>query len=86
MHRTLRTIGAIAVVTLLSSGCTYLQRFSVDSQGNDQDGASGEPMISADGRYVAFESSSSDLVPNDHAWDDVFVRDLRTGKTARASA
>lgn len=85
MQKTLRTIGAIAVVALLSSGCTYLQRFSVDAQGSDQDGSSGSPMISADGRYVAFTSSSNDLVPNDHGESDVFVRDLATGKTSRAS-
>ena len=36
------------------------------------------PAISADGRYVAFSSDASDLVPGDtnHS-DDVFVRDLK---------
>jgi hypothetical protein len=44
------------------------------------------PQISANGRFVAFASWASDLVPNDsngHA--DVFVRDLRTGVTELVS-
>jgi Tol biopolymer transport system component len=44
------------------------------------------PSISADGRYVAFESSASDLVPRDDNGDsDVFVHDLKTGSTVAAS-
>jgi Tol biopolymer transport system component len=41
----------------------------------------------ARGRYVAFASMASDLVPGDtnHGFADVFVRDLRTGTTTRAS-
>jgi Tol biopolymer transport system component len=42
--------------------------------------------ISADGRYVAFQSFDCDLVPNDNnAAQDIFVRDLKTGTTRRAS-
>src|SRR4051812_39721339 len=38
--------------------------------------------VSADGRYVAFESYSDTLVGNDHNGKrDVFVRDLITGTT-----
>lgn len=48
-------------------------------------GATG-PSISADGRFVAFESGASDLVANDtNDWPDVFVRDLVLGRTVRAS-
>ena len=44
------------------------------------------PAISADGRYVAFESGASNLVPGDtNHRDDVFVRDLRSGTTRRVS-
>ena len=47
---------------------------------------SGEPSISADGRYVAFTSLASNLVPGDtNADEDVFVRDLVTGATERVS-
>jgi Tol biopolymer transport system component len=44
------------------------------------------PSITPDGRYVAFESSANNLVPNDNNnTDDVFVHDLHTGTTALVS-
>ena len=61
-------------------------RVSVSStaeQGND---GSWWPSISDDGRYVAFASAASNLVPGDtNGFEDVFVHDVRTGKTERAS-
>ncbi len=45
-----------------------------------------KPSISADARYVAFESYASDLVTGDgNGYKDVFVRDLVAGTTVRAS-
>lgn len=42
--------------------------------------------VSDDGRYVAFTSLSSNLVPGDNnAAEDVFVHDLKTGETERVS-
>jgi Tol biopolymer transport system component len=41
--------------------------------------------ISANGRYVAFDSDASNLVPNDDNWVDIFVRDLVAGTTTRVS-
>ncbi len=42
--------------------------------------------ISADGRYVAFESNARNLVPNDsNNQFDVFLRDRQTGTTERVS-
>jgi Tol biopolymer transport system component len=53
-------------------------------QGN---GGAAEPSMSSDGRYVAFTSDSSDLVPNDTNGDsDVFVRDTSTGVVQLVSA
>ncbi len=54
--------------------------------GGTQDGCSWGASISADGRYVAFTSSATTLVPVDgnSAWD-VFVRDRTTGQTERVS-
>ena len=47
---------------------------------------SGEPSVSAGGRYVAFTSNASNLVRGDtNELPDVFVRDMRTGKTTRVS-
>lgn len=49
-------------------------------------GASWAPSISADGRYVAFTSTATNIVANDtNAVADVFVRDLVAGTTERAS-
>jgi len=49
-------------------------------------GWSDSPSVSADGRYVAFTSSASNLVRGDtNKLPDVFVRDVRTGKTTRVS-
>ena len=48
----------------------------------------GAPSFSADGRYVAFNSLATNLVPNDDKTNDimdVFVRDLRAGTTTIAS-
>ncbi|WP_433728011.1 TolB family protein [Actinoplanes sp. CA-051413] len=44
------------------------------------------PDISADGRYVAFDSASPNLIAGDtNATSDVFVRDLAAGHTERVS-
>ncbi|WP_433005137.1 TolB family protein [Kribbella sp. CA-294648] len=52
-------------------------------QGNAE---SREASISADGRYVAFDSFASNLVPGDtNDSPDVFRHDLLTGRTALAS-
>lgn len=45
-----------------------------------------EPSISADGRFIAFASEASNLVPGDtNLRADAFVHDLRTGETFLAS-
>ena len=41
------------------------ERVSVASAGNQGNGDSDDPAISADGRYVAFQSFASNLVPGD---------------------
>ena len=44
------------------------------------------PAMSADGRYVAFGSSASDLVANDNnGTGDIFLRDLQSGTTTLVS-
>jgi uncharacterized repeat protein (TIGR01451 family) len=72
----------------LQAGTTTL--VSVNRAGtNSGDSASAEnsaPVLSADGRFVAFESFASDLVANDTNNDgDVFVRDLQAGTTTLVS-
>lgn len=59
---------------------------SVTSSGAPGNGESTEPSVSADGRYVAFRSTASNLVPgDDNGRSDVFVRDLLTGVTTLVS-
>jgi Tol biopolymer transport system component len=61
-------------------------RVSVDSAGNQANGSSSNGAISANGRYVAFESVASNLVTGDTNNDvDVFVRDTVAGRTTRVS-
>jgi Tol biopolymer transport system component len=49
-------------------------------------GGSEAPDISADGRFVAFYSSATNLVPGVPAGGDVYVRDVATGTTIWASS
>jgi hypothetical protein len=61
-------------------------RVSVSSNGTEANGASAHPAISADGRFVAFESTATNLVANDtNNVSDVFVRDRQGGTTTRVS-
>ena len=63
------------------------RRISVSTNGRQANAESlGAPAFSADGRYVAFSSLASNLVPHDsNDITDVFVRDLRHGTTRLAS-
>ena len=60
---------------------------SVSSYGvQGTNGGSGDPCISADGRYVAFLSNANNLVPDDTNGElDVFVHDRQTGETTIVS-
>src|SRR4028119_1476418 len=61
-------------------------RLSVDSAGNQGNGSSSDPSISADGRFVAFSSDASNIVPGDtNNRDDIFVWDTLTNTTTRVS-
>jgi len=59
---------------------------SVSSSGQQGNGASTTPSISPNGRYVAFASRATNLVPNDtNLKTDVFLHDLLTRRTERVS-
>ncbi|MPV85440.1 TolB family protein [Ostreibacterium oceani] len=61
-------------------------RVSVSSAGTQANGGSESPAISADGRYVAFESWVDNLVAGDtNNRTDIFVHDRETGETTRVS-
>jgi Tol biopolymer transport system component len=61
-------------------------RVSVGTGGVQGNSSSYTPDVSDDGRYVVFESTASNLVPNDfNLDDDVFVHDRQLGTTVRVS-
>ena len=61
-------------------------RVSVSSTGIEGDSISQYPSISADGRYVAFESRATNLVDDDTNGEaDIFIHDRQTGDTTRVS-
>jgi hypothetical protein len=62
------------------------ERVSISTEGEEGDGASFFPDISGDGRFVVFQSSTSDLVPDDtNGVDDILVHDRQTGITESVS-
>jgi Tol biopolymer transport system component len=71
---------------LLANANAGTRRVSVDSAGAQANGGSGAASISADGRFVAFVSLASNLVPGDtNGVGDIFVHDLTTRQTSRVS-
>jgi hypothetical protein len=61
-------------------------RVSVASAGTQGNGSSHAPALSADGRFVAFNSDATNLVSGDtNNAADVLVHDRQTGQTTRAS-
>ena len=79
-----------AAIILAASAATALaqttERVSVASNGGQADSSSVNPAVSADGRFVAFESDASNLVGGDtNGLNDIFVHDRQTGTTERVS-
>jgi Tol biopolymer transport system component len=72
-------------VTDLESGDTRI--ITASARRGPANGASGQPKMSADGRFVAFQSAASDLVASDdfNLLPDVFVFDRTTGTAIRVS-
>lgn len=61
-------------------------RVSVGPSGLEANGSSYMTSISANGRFIAYRSGASNLVPSDtNLAGDVFIRDRKAGKTARVS-
>lgn len=91
-HRRIHRFGAAALVaavtaSLVSPGLAYprpgdTERASTGVDGREGDGSSSRTSISADGRFVAFQSSASNLVPGDtNGRSDIFLNDRKTGIT-----
>jgi len=80
------TLAAIAAIAMLAwatpAGAKTTERVSLSSTCQPGNNLSASPGMSADGRYVVFESDASNLVPGDgNAFTDIFVRDRQTGTT-----
>jgi len=94
-----RFVAALSLCTIVSAAPAWAQgscgpptdattvRASVSSSGVMGNNTSRHPTISANGRWVAFESDASNLVSGDTnaPFTDSFVRDLRTNATVRIS-
>lgn len=77
------TVKDVYVKDLLTDG---LERINVTTDGSPANGDSFAGAIAGDGRYVAFWSWASDLVPGDTKGKaDVFLRDRALGTTERVS-
>jgi hypothetical protein len=71
-------------VRSVSTGAVTL--VSATPGGASGNGPSFNPRLSADGRFVLFESDATNLVPTDNVNEqNVFVRDLQTGTTTLVS-
>lgn len=65
---------------------TILVSRATGRDGDKSNGRSSSPNLSADGRYVAFDTDATNLDPDDvDTILDVFVRDLRTRRTILVS-
>ncbi|HVZ93877.1 MAG TPA: hypothetical protein VG797_05155 [Phycisphaerales bacterium] len=79
-------LATVFVATAFVSGQTTT-RVSLASDGFTQgNGGSEAPAVSADGRFVAFQSDATNFVPDDtNASSDIFVHEIQTGHTTRVS-
>jgi Tol biopolymer transport system component len=75
----------IADVFVADRQAGTLERVTVDRHGRPANESSFEPAITSDGRFVAFSSFASNLVPHDDFTMDVFVRDRRERTTVKVS-
>jgi Tol biopolymer transport system component len=61
-------------------------RVSVAANGTQADKASASPSISADGRFVSFDSAATNLgVSDSNGTEDIYVKDLQSGAVSRVS-
>ncbi len=85
----LRILPTVSILALLVSSMVHaddVERISVDSSGLEGNQPAGIMTLSSDGRYAAFDSASSNLVPGDtNGVSDLFVRDRLLGTTTRIS-
>lgn len=88
--RTLRPVIPFGLISfMIASGAAQAQtaRISVDGVGRQANGPSATPSLSADGRYVVFSTSASNLVAGDrNGHPDIVLRDSTDGRVRKLSA
>jgi hypothetical protein len=85
-HLRLVAVSALAWAAALGVGDAQTTRVSTDATGTQVAGASRQPSVSADGRFVAFSSTAATLVAGDtNGSADIFVKDRQTGAVTRVS-
>lgn len=70
----------------LRNAAGRVTRISTNKYGKQANGASYSPVLSVDGKFLAFVSRATNLVPGDtNAKADVFLKNLRSGSVRRVS-
>ena len=86
MEKIRSLLWSIGMLTTLSVGAESTTALSVNGQGGTADSISDRPVISADGRFVAYQSKAADLVPGDsNTENDIFLHELATNTVTRIS-
>src|SRR4051794_13606053 len=90
--RTVRCVASALAILVLAASATAAhaadrtERVSISPSGQQADAFSAFPVISGQGRYVAFEYDATNLVANDsNGTTDIFRRDRKGGTTVRIS-
>src|SRR5262245_18264242 len=87
-HLRLATWSAPLLLTPLAGAQLSVELVSRASGGSAGNAPSGiyPPSISSEGRFIAFDSDATDLVPGDtNGWTDSFLRDTVAGTTQAIS-
>ena len=83
---TMPGLGFVETVFVHDRSTGQTESACLASDGTPANGSCTEPALSADGRFLEFGSSASNLVPGDtNGLNDVFVRDRSAGLTERVS-
>lgn len=79
-------VNGVSDIFVYDRNTNSVQRVSISTAGIQGNAASASPSISADGRYVAFDSAATNLVVgDDEGLSDIFVHDRQMGTTERVS-
>lgn len=85
MARKLRHLVALMAMSLIASGCVFVELVSVDVSGNQLPADSVVLDVAGDGRWVLFKTkAAAQATDTNNDWD-VYRRDTRNGTLIRAS-